>query len=305
MSRTVLTTSSLTASIFTAFVLIACGGSDVVVGSNTSQKLQTKTDGSPTGDGSTCSWAGTATYASIYGDTPAAPVPTYKLGDDFKSIDGCNECSCTEKGIMCTVLSCGADAGPKACPALARICKDGSTAITGTDCSMKCPEDTLVPCPADAKKCPDGTYVGRGGANCEFAECGKGYSCPATVKQCPDGSFVGPNADCSYPECPTTGVNCTNLMQQARDILTTAHNTATSCKADADCEVAQDHVSCAYGCLTIIAKASEADWEAARARAESGPCAEYNKHPTECSFVSTACPSYAPVPRCVNNKCQE
>ena len=60
MSRTILTSS-----ILTAFVLVACGGSSVVVGSKTDtsgQTLQSTKDGKATGDGSTCSWANTSLY---------------------------------------------------------------------------------------------------------------------------------------------------------------------------------------------------------------------------------------------------
>ncbi|MBX3229553.1 MAG: hypothetical protein KIT84_04395 [Labilithrix sp.] len=43
--------------------------------------------------------------------TPA-PSPTYQLGDWFPSIDGCNRCTCTDIGIMCTVKTCEAPVEP-------------------------------------------------------------------------------------------------------------------------------------------------------------------------------------------------
>lgn len=49
---------------------------------------------------------------------------------------------------------------------------------------IACPEETIEPCEdenletldfvactMDAKECPDGSFVGRGGSDCEFAEC--------------------------------------------------------------------------------------------------------------------------------------
>jgi len=194
--------------LFSVAVVAACGGSSVsdgAPGTSSDQKLQTKKDGSATGDGASCSWANTSTLDTVATRAPDAPAPTYALGDEFKSIDGCNECACTGKGIMCTVRACEtpqapgggtvctADAkkcedgtyvsrtGPScefapcvgstepiACPALARICGDGSTAKSGPSCELTCPEDRPVPCTDDARKCPDGSFVGRSGPKCEF-----------------------------------------------------------------------------------------------------------------------------------------
>ena len=35
----------------------------------------------------------------------------------------------------------------KACPAIARICKGGSTARVGSNCQQSCPEDSISPTP--------------------------------------------------------------------------------------------------------------------------------------------------------------
>lgn len=157
--------------------LVGCSGHDASVGdhSGTSdQKLQTKKDGTATGDGQTCSWEGTVSYDSC---GSKETVPTYKLGEEFASIDGCNECACTTKGIMCTVRSCAGDPGtidpvppvapppPIACDASMRICKDGSPAKPLPDsCKQVCPED----------------YGSGGGA------AGGGTACPALARICKD-----------------------------------------------------------------------------------------------------------------------
>lgn len=148
--------------------LAGCSGHDASVADNSGtsdQKLQTKKDGSATGDGQTCSWDDTATL-----DVCGSPkTPTYKLGEEFKSIDGCNECACTAKGIMCTIRVCDGKPGsidpvpPVACDASLRICKDGSPAKPLPDgCKQVCPEDygssgeTGIACPALARICNGG-----------------------------------------------------------------------------------------------------------------------------------------------------
>ena len=188
--------------------LVACGGGTVNVGSSsTDQGLKKKTDGSPTGNGSTCSFDDVVWYDAQTGETGTIPSANgeYKVGDTFKSPDGCNDCSCTAQGITCTERACSAPPGGKACtdeakqcpdgktyvgrtgpncefaacpgegeacPAIARICKDGSTATPAPGCKQVCPEDSNVACTDDAMLCPDGkTYVSRQGPNCEFAPC--------------------------------------------------------------------------------------------------------------------------------------
>jgi hypothetical protein len=249
----------------------ACSGGLVSVG-KTEQQLKTKKDGTPTGNGTSCSWVGTDEAANYPervagsepgypgqsggttpspgggvngsgpgqnasdlpantpggtgGDTPvssddpnggnSSSNPSgkvgYSIGENFKSPDGCNDCQCSSKGIMCTMRACSSppnpggnkDGGPIGCPLLQRICKDGSNAKPGAPgtCDQICPEDTPRACTDDARQCPDGTYVGRTGPNCEFV-CPEPVACPADAKQCPDGSYVvrtGPK--CEFAPCP-------------------------------------------------------------------------------------------------------
>lgn len=238
MLRSVIAVSSIL-----SVLVVACSGSDVPVGASgtSSQQLQKKKDGSATGDGSTCSWEGTTAYdtaaATNAGSgtaqsgtvgappaapngTPTTPVPTYVVGDDFKSIDGCNECSCTAQGIMCTLKACPAPPTPAPCPALARMCKDGSTGKQGPNCSQICPEDgTVIACTDDAKKCPDGSYVPRVAPSCDFAACptGGGTICGAPSKVCPDGTVISPGPNCVYPSCPNGGTVCSADAKECPD----------------------------------------------------------------------------------------
>jgi hypothetical protein len=185
------------------FLVVACGGETVNVGSTSQMELQKNKDGSATGNGQTCSWDDSV---SSDGTTTASPNGPYKVGDKFASPDGCNTCECTTQGIACTEIACSSPPGggngvgcteeaktcpdgttvvrvapscefakcpgEEACPAVARICNDGSTAKPGPNCSHICPEDGNVACTDDAKLCPDGkTYVSRTGPNCEFEPC--------------------------------------------------------------------------------------------------------------------------------------
>lgn len=210
-----MTRSFVTSSILSALVLVACGGSDAIVGKTNAQKLQTTKDGGSTGNGTTCSWANTALYDQ-YGN--AAVVPGYALGDEFKSIDGCNQCTCTGQGIMCTILSCSSTP-PVACPALARLCNDGSAPKQGPNCAQICPEDgTVIACTDDAKKCPDGSFVPRVAPSCDFAACPSGGTvCGAPSKQCPDGTVISPGPNCEYPSCPNGGTVCTADAKKCAD----------------------------------------------------------------------------------------
>ena len=76
----------------------------------------------------------------------------------------------------------------------------------------------VVVCSMEAKMCPNGSYVGRQGANCEFAACPTtsieainlpyktptNLVCSQEVKICPDGSYVGrdSNNGCAFKACP-------------------------------------------------------------------------------------------------------
>jgi hypothetical protein len=175
------------------FSVAACSGGEVAVG-KTEQQLQTRKNGTPTGNGQTCSWDDTVAYDVATGKettTPAANGP-YSVGQSFKSLDGCNDCSCTAKGIMCTVKACGGGSSP------------GNPGQACTD---------------DAMVCPDGSSVGRTGPNCEFAPCPGATACDLMAKICPDGSAVGKTGpNCEWAPCPgepsvdpsKLGQSCTN-----------------------------------------------------------------------------------------------
>lgn len=172
----------------TSIFLTACSGGTVNVGATQEQELKKKTDGGTTGNGQTCG----------FDDTPA-----YSLGQTFKSPDGCNDCTCTEDGIMCTMRACAPAGGGQACSEEAKQCPDGSyVARTGPNCEFApCPSE--VACPSDAMQCPDGTVVGRTGPKCEFV-CPSPTACTTEAKLCPDGktyvSRTGPN--CEFSPCP-------------------------------------------------------------------------------------------------------
>jgi hypothetical protein len=206
MSRTALVFVALT--VTTSFAAAACSSGDVPVGTS-SQALQKKKNGGPTGNGQTCSWDDTVSYDVATGQTTTTPSADggYKVGDTFKSLDGCNSCTCTAQGITCTELACapgGGGGGGPACTDDAKQCPDGSyVGRTGPACEFApCGEPKA--CTEEAKQCPDGTAVGRTGPNCEFAPCPDGgLICTADAFQCPDGSWVsrtGPN--CAFAPCP-------------------------------------------------------------------------------------------------------
>ena len=244
-------TSVLILGAITAIVSsVACSGGEIAVGKS-NQQLQTKTNGDPTGNGTTCSWDGTALYATASssagsssageptraagggtvhtgggqsGNTGSADDPStpstgggtpsgggsYSVGSAFPSLDGCNECECTGKGIMCTVKACtpNTDAGaPVACETIAMKCPDGSyVAPTGPNCEIPACPGAGTACPDLAKQCPDGSSVSATGPNCEYPACPGGDSpvaCPQDAKQCPDGSYVSRTGPaCTFPACP-------------------------------------------------------------------------------------------------------
>lgn len=183
-------------------------------GRSAQQQQQTlkKKDGKPSGDGNTCSWIDVPVLGPVVAVTPGAPVAKvgsetrpgdpavapapaplpgpYAVGDTFASLDGCNECTCTASGIMCTMRECGGGGAvppggggdvmpPTHCSEEAMICPDGSTVTrTGPRCEFaECPTRVSV-CTADVKECPDGSYVARTGPNCEFAPCTNCESSP-------------------------------------------------------------------------------------------------------------------------------
>jgi hypothetical protein len=224
--------------------LPGCSSGDVAVG-KTDSELKKKTDGGATGNGQICSWAGTVYDTPIAsgtatdvanddrrvpptppdgnvssppstGETTPGYIPPcngdgpYRVGDDFKSPDGCNECSCTPEGITCTIRQCSVPPSPPspphACTAEAKICPDGSSVgRSGPNCEFApCPGATTpIACQDDARVCPDGTVLGRVGPTCEFPACPTPVACTTDAKQCPDGSFVGRVAPkCEFAACP-------------------------------------------------------------------------------------------------------
>jgi hypothetical protein len=193
----------------------ACSGGAIAVGktNQTDQELKTKKDGTPTGNGQSCSWDDTVAYDVATGETTTTPSKDaqYSLGDEFKSLDGCNDCTCTARGIMCTLRSCGGGSSPgnpgQGCSLEAKICPDGSSVGRGgPNCEFSpCPGGNDIACTNDAKICPDGSYVGREGPKCEFKACPSTTDpvCAADVKLCPGGSYVsrrGPK--CEFAPCP-------------------------------------------------------------------------------------------------------
>jgi len=322
MSRTTFASSVV------VLLLVGCGGSSVPVGKTdqTDQQLQTKKDGSATGNGTTCSWADTALYETVQASKPGVLVPTYALGDDFTSIDGCNSCVCAAKGIMCTVKTCEE---PKGCTLEAKVCPDGSsvgrsgpkcefTACPGdavcTDDAKKCPDGSFVgrsgpscqfvcpgdvACDADAKLCPDGTTVGRTGPSCEF-KCGDPVACSADAKLCADGSYVGRTApDCSF-KCPAA--SCDQISAGVAKQLQEAVEARRDCSGDTDCVDVARSADCSDTCTARMNKSKVAEIDALKSTVNSELCQDFKKQ--GCVLTHPACAAFPGPPKCVQNKCQ-
>jgi hypothetical protein len=186
-------------------VVIACGGETVNVGSTSQMELKKKPDGSPTGNGQTCSWDDTV---SSDGTTTPSPNGGYNVGDQFASPDGCNSCACTKDGIACTTKACSSPGNPPStgCTEEAKVCPDG-TAVgrTGPNCEF-------APCPTNAcpalgcdPYCPNGGGLKKDANGCDTCQCADApVACTAEAKLCPDGktyvSRQGPN--CEFAPCP-------------------------------------------------------------------------------------------------------
>ncbi|MBX3233264.1 MAG: hypothetical protein KIT84_20945 [Labilithrix sp.] len=279
-----------------ALVIVACGGSAVTVGKTetSDQQLQTKKDGSPTGDGSTCSWADTALYDQVRASSPTAPVPTYKLGDDFTSIDGCNSCTCAARGIMCTVKTCD----PVVCDADALLCPDGTTVgRSGPKCEFRCPGQTV--CTDDAKKCPDGSFVGRTGPNCEFACPGEiPIACPAIQRICADGTPASMGPGCEQI-CPA--VSCQAIESYVGKLLTDAVARHKACNGDADCTTVAINADCVDQCTGAMNKTGATELEMIKKTVNDSNCQEYKKQ--GCTLIVPPC--VPPTePKCVDKVCQ-
>jgi hypothetical protein len=213
-SRTFFATFSVVA-LTTSLVSVAgCSSGDIAVGS-TEQALQKTKNGAPTGNGQTCSWDDTVSHDATTGATTTTPAPNgpYKIGDTFKSSDGCNDCSCTAQGIACTLRAC-APGGGGTCSYNGKSYTAGAGFASSDGCnscscqadgSVACTEKACAPvaCTEDAKQCPDGSYVSRSGPACEFAPCPGDQACTTEAKQCPDGSYVGRTGpNCAFALCP-------------------------------------------------------------------------------------------------------
>lgn len=216
----------------TVLSVAACDSGEIAVGR--SQQLVTRKDGQPTGNGHTCSWDDTVAYDAVSGKqtTAAAPNGPYKVGDTFPSLDGCNDCSCTKDGIMCTERSCNNNPGQgQACTDDAKICPDGSSVgRTGPNCEFApCPGEDRCELPfvqgpceaaidvfwynASTGKCEPRMYGGCEGNENRFAtekECvaacagssGGDTVCPDDAIECPDGTWVGRSGPSCEFVCP-------------------------------------------------------------------------------------------------------
>ena len=207
MNRTLLLLGALGATLLST---AACSSGDVPVGTSTAeQKLQKGKNGGPTGDGKTCSWDqpvssdGTSGYNP---DAPAAPAAAlYQVGDAFTAPDGCNSCTCTDRGIACTEKACSAPPG-QGCDTMAHTCPDGTIAKQGPSCEIVCPPTgPSQPCPAIQRICNDGSNAQPQKNTCDqwCPEDGGSFACQEDAKVCPDGSAVGRRGpNCEFAPCP-------------------------------------------------------------------------------------------------------
>jgi hypothetical protein len=193
-------------SLVTIALFSACSSGDVPIGQVTRELLE-RSDGGPTGNGRTCSWDGTVFQANAA--DRAGLEASYGVGDEFASPDGCNDCWCTERGILCTILAC--EPPSTECTAEGLVCPDGSVVgREGPNCEFApCPGsvEPTIPCSGEARICPDGSAVGREGPSCEFAPCPGSTEptlpCTDEAMICPDGSAVGRTGpNCEFAPCP-------------------------------------------------------------------------------------------------------
>jgi hypothetical protein len=164
-----------------AFLLIACDG-DVVIGTNQG-KLMKNLDGSPTGNGSTCTYTG----------------QTVNVGQPIG--DSCNECQCTAQGALCKGIPCASDAGGVdgsgggACTVDGKTYKSGETFKSPDGCNTcSCLPDGNAACTEMA--CADPPPVD---CSAKGACTGPMPGVPSTL--CADGSTAG-------PECSDVGGQC-------------------------------------------------------------------------------------------------
>lgn len=154
---------------------VACSGK-VSIGTNDNQSnLKKNPDGTPTGDGSSCTYGGV----------------TSKVGDRFPSPDGCNTCSCTAQGAACTEMGC-VDAGPPiGCAYNARQVSVGETFPSADGCNTcSCQEDGSVVCTKRACATDGGAPL-----DCSAKGACSGPAPGMPTILCSDGSTGGPVCD--------------------------------------------------------------------------------------------------------------
>lgn len=214
---------------------VACNGSDKGDASEqgtTKQELKKKTNGQPSGDGKTCSWDGVEPQGGAVGSSANAEGydfgASYEVGTTFKSPDQCNDCACSNLGIVCTLRACDQPTPPpgKVCPAIAILCPDGAPSEIGPNCELVCtggktpiknppaPDcedpsgaahtsgtvcDVAVP-PSEGSETPGGDpSVGSDDPGAQDST----VICAQDAKKCSDGSYVtrtGPK--CAFAKCP-------------------------------------------------------------------------------------------------------
>lgn len=131
-----------------ALSVSACSSGEVAVGS-TEQALQKGKNGGPTGNGQTCSWSDSVSYDVATGQTTTSPSPNgeFKVGDTFKSTDGCNDCECTADGILCTLRACAPAPGGGTCLYNGRTYQASEGFRSSDNCnSCSCQSDGNVVC---------------------------------------------------------------------------------------------------------------------------------------------------------------
>lgn len=259
---------------------LACGGGTASVADNPNgtsssgdtSSVEKQTDGSSTGNGTTCSWAGTALSQQTGNKDTAA----YPVGATFPSLDGCNDCSCTTQGISCTKRGCGgssSSSGAQGCTTEAMICPDGKTAVgrTGPNCEFApCPvvDAGFTGCSLDAMKCPDGTIVGRTGPKCEFV-------------------------------CPT--VTCDSLQKKAEDKVAAVINASFGCNTPDDCTNVAFAADCFSACSRVMSKSGLDKLDQAKKDVNENECKAFKQQSCKLSIP----PCVAPLPpKCVDHVCQ-
>lgn len=167
-------------------LLIACGGSTAATVDPPSDgyRLVTNADGSATGNGATCTYAGRSAA----------------VGEEFAAPDGCNDCKCASNGAMCTQRACGSSTSSSSGNSSSGCTPGATRTIPNVECpaasaSCTCQTDGTELCVAPAiacappptpEKCPNGTKYSDGCNQCncnpETGEVGctkKACVCPA------------------------------------------------------------------------------------------------------------------------------